>query len=199
MLFRSVLLMFIVFIVCYVFITLEHTIKINKAATALIGGMVMWTLYIFAAAEIVPKIDSDWFECFIDENSALKGISIARQSIKFVTDFQLLEQVGDVAQVVFFLMGAMTIVELIDIHDGFSIITDKITTRSKRKLLVLLVIISFFLSSIIDNLTTAIVMIALLNKLVVDKSERWWFAGIIILAANSGGAWSPIGDVTTIL
>ena len=93
----------------------------------------------------------------------------------------------------------MTVVELIDVHNGFSLITDKITTKNKKKLLWLLVGVSFILSAIIDNLTTAIVMIALLNKIIPDKQERWWYACIIIIAANSGGAWSPIGDVTTIL
>lgn len=194
-----VVLMGILFLLGYVLISLEHTIKINKAAIALVMSMLLWTLYIFAAPAIVPKLEADWFQCFISDNEGLQNLPLAQQAVQFVIDFQLLEHVGDVGEIVFFLMGAMTIVELIDVHGGFSIITDKITTRNKKKLLWLLVLVSFCLSAVIDNLTTAIVMIALLNKIVPDKQERWWFASMVIIAANSGGAWSPIGDVTTIL
>lgn len=194
-----VILMSILFLLGYVLISLEHTIKVNKAAIALVMSMTLWTLYIFAAPFIVPKMDADWFRCFLEDNSGLTNLSVSQQAVRFVVDFQLIEHVGDVSEIVFFLLGAMTIVEMIDIHGGFSLITDKITTRNKKKLLWLLVFVSFFLSAVIDNLTTAIVMIALLNKIIPDKMERWWYASIIIIASNSGGAWSPIGDVTTIL
>lgn len=194
-----VVLMGILFLLGYVLISLEHTIKVNKAAIALVMSMVLWTLYIFAAPAIVPRLDSDWFKCFLEDNGGLSNLSVSQQAVRFVIDFQLIEHVGDVAEIVFFLLGAMTIVEMIDVHGGFSLITDKITTRNKKKLLWLLVFVSFFLSAIIDNLTTAIVMMALLNKIIPDKQERWWYASIIIIASNSGGAWSPIGDVTTIL
>lgn len=194
-----VILMTIIFLLGYLLISLEHSIKINKAAIALVMSMSLWTIYIFAAPAIVPNLEADWFRCFIEDNGGLTNLSVTQQAIRFVVDFQLIEHVGDVAEIVFFLLGAMTIVEMIDMHGGFSLITDKITTRNKKKLLWLLVFVSFFLSAIIDNLTTAIVMIALLNKIVPDKIERWWYASIIIIAANSGGAWSPIGDVTTIL
>ena len=118
---------------------------------------------------------------------------------EFISHNQLLEHLGEISEILFFLMGAMTIVELVDKHDGFTIITDKITTTDKRKLLWIISIITFFLSAVLDNLTTAIVMVALLRKLIHNRNERWFFGGMVILAANAGGAWSPIGDVTTIM
>jgi Na+/H+ antiporter NhaD/arsenite permease-like protein len=109
----------------------------------------------------------------------------------------LLLHLGDLSQILFFLLGAMTIVELIDAHDGFEIITKRITTRNKKKLLWIIGLLSFFLSAVLDNLTTSIVMISLIRKLIADRQDRMLFAGAIIIAANAGGAWSPIGDVTT--
>lgn len=155
------------FIIGYVAIALEHTIKINKAASALITGVVCWTFYIL-----------------FTENKEV------------VTD-NLLHHLGDLSQILFFLLGAMTIVELIDAHDGFEIITKRITTKNKKKLLWIIGLLSFFLSAVLDNLTTSIVMISLVRKLMVSKENRLLFAGAIIISANAGGAWSPIGDVTT--
>jgi Na+/H+ antiporter NhaD/arsenite permease-like protein len=109
----------------------------------------------------------------------------------------LLHHLGDIASILFFLLGAMTIVELIDSHDGFDIITQKITTSSKSKLLLIITTLTFFLSSLLDNLTTAIVMTSLCSKILSVKEDRLWFAGMIVIAANAGGAWSPLGDVTT--
>lgn len=103
----------------------------------------------------------------------------------------------DIASILFFLLGAMTIVELVDAHGGFSVITDKITTTNTAKLLWIVSLITFFFSAALDNLTTSIVMISVIRKLIADKQTRWFFAGFIIIAANAGGAWSPIGDVTT--
>jgi Na+/H+ antiporter NhaD/arsenite permease-like protein len=110
---------------------------------------------------------------------------------------ELLHHLSEISSILFFLLGAMTIVELIDAHEGFSIITDKIVTRKKVKLLWIISILTFFFSAALDNLTTSIVMISLLRKLIDDKYDRWFFAGIVIVAANAGGAWSPIGDITT--
>ena len=104
---------------------------------------------------------------------------------------------GEIASILFFLLGAMTIVELIDSHNGFDIITQKIKTTSKSKLLLLIITITFFLSALLDNLTTAIVMTSLCSKLLSEKEDRLWFVGLIVIAANAGGAWSPLGDVTT--
>lgn len=112
---------------------------------------------------------------------------------------ELIDHLGDTCEILVFLIGAMTIVDLIDRYGGFGIITDQITTRNKHKLLWLLSIITFFMSAALDNMTTTIIMVMLLRRLIADKAERWIFAGVIVIAANSGGAWSPIGDVTTIM
>ena len=166
----AMIVMVVVFVIGYFFIAMEHTFKINKSATALLLAVAMWTLYV-----------------------AIGGFHAGENHEV------LIEALGDTAEILFFLLGAMTIVETIDQHGGFSIITDRITTKSKRKLLWVISILTFFMSAVLDNLTTSIVMCALLRKLVSDKRDRWLFGGAVILAANSGGAWSPIGDVTTIM
>lgn len=164
------------FIIGYGCIALEHPLKVNKTASALLLGVLLWTLYAFsgnAFAEFIPA-GSSW------------------QS-------ELTHHLGTTAEIVFFLLGAMTIVTLVDEYQGFKIITDLIKTRNKKKLLWILSLITFFMSAILDNMTTAIVMCALLRTIIADQKERWLFAGMVILAANAGGAWSPIGDVTTIM
>ena len=165
-----------VFIVGYTCIALEHPLKVNKTATALLLGVLLWTMYSFSHAQ---------FAGLIPEGSTWTN--------------ELTHHLGSTAEIVFFLLGAMTIVTLVDEYQGFRIITDLITTRDKKKLLWTLSIITFFFSAVLDNMTTAIVMCALLRKLIADQKERWLFAGMVILAANAGGAWSPIGDVTTIM
>ena len=162
-------LMIIVFVLGYMAIALEHSIKVDKAASALIIGGLGWALYAFSGVDAHHIND------------------------------HLSHHLVDIAEILFFLLGAMTIVELIDAHEGFSIITDKITTNKRVALLWILSIITFFFSAALDNLTTAIVMAALLTKLIKDKEDLWMFAGMVILSANAGGAWSPIGDVTTIM
>jgi Na+/H+ antiporter NhaD/arsenite permease-like protein len=117
----------------------------------------------------------------------------------WVTHHELLHHIGEIAAIIFFLMGAMTIVEMVDSYEGFRIITDKITTTRRVKLLWVTSILTFFMSAVLDNLTTSIVMVALLRKLISDQHDRWFYAGMVIVAANAGGAWSPIGDVTTIM
>jgi len=164
----------LVFVIGYAFIALEHPVKIDKAASALIMGMIAWTLYAF-----VPGVD---------HHMLMHGAE---------GEGGLYHHLFDIASILFFLLGAMTIVELVDAHEGFSIITDGIKTKSKVKLVWIISLITFFMSSVLDNLTTAIVMISLLRKLIDDKETRWLFAGLVIIAANAGGAWSPIGDVTT--
>ena len=168
-----------IFIVGYFFIAMEHPFKINKTATALALGTFLWTVFVFCGAITQPGMDSEAWHGFISEH--------------------LVENLGETAEIVFFLLGAMTIVTLIEDYQGFRVITDKITTTNKKKLLWILSILTFFLSALLDNMTTAIVMIALLRKLIADQKERWLYAGMVILAANAGGAWSPIGDVTTIM
>jgi len=164
------LLIIVIFVIGYACIALEHPLKINKTATALLLGVLVWTILALS--------------------HALPGNIISAE---------LVENLGETAEIVFFLLGAMTIVTLIEDYQGFRVITDKITTTNKKKLLWVLSILTFFLSALLDNMTTAIVMIALLRKLIADRKERWLYAGMVILAANAGGAWSPIGDVTTIM
>jgi Na+/H+ antiporter NhaD/arsenite permease-like protein len=161
------LLLVLVFVLGYAAIAFEHPIKINKAASALITGVICWTLLIL--------FGHDTHEI----------------------NLQLEEHMGELSGILFFLLGAMVIVELVDAHDGFDIITDKIKTRNPAKLLWTIGFITFFLSAALDNLTTTIVMISLIRKILKDQKDRLFFAGIIVVAANAGGAWSPLGDVTT--
>lgn len=157
----------VVFVVAYGAIALEHLIKISKSASALLGAGVLWTVYAVSVGDA-------------DEVGG-----------------QLSESVMTTAQIVFFLIGAMTIVEVVDAHNGFEVITKRIRTSKLSTLMWLVGFITFFLSAILDNLTTTIVMISLMRKILSKHEDRLFFAGIIVIAANSGGAWSPIGDVTT--
>lgn len=160
-------LLIIIFVLGYSAIALEHSLKLNKAASALLTGVICWTIYIFSGhphEEVVSE---------------------------------LLVHFGNISSILFFLLGAMTIVELIDSHNGFEIITSRITTTSKTRLLFIISLLTFFLSALLDNLTTSIIMTSLSAKLLRSKEDRLWFASMIIIAANAGGAWSPMGDVTT--
>ncbi|MDZ7848581.1 MAG: sodium:proton antiporter NhaD [Owenweeksia sp.] len=189
------ILMVVIFVIGYAAIALEHNIRIDKAASALITGVLCWTIYILGAQQIVDfsSIPEYISQMFFDE-----GIQVQENMVThYVTEFQILEHLGEISSILFFLLGAMTIVELVDSHEGFSVITDRIRTTSKRKLLWIIGILTFFFSAALDNLTTSIVMISLLRKLIADKEDRWLFAGMVVISANAGGAWSPIGDVTT--
>lgn len=190
------ILMVVIFVLGYAAIAMEHSIRIDKAASALITGVLCWTVYVLGAQgivdfEAIPHFVTQMFfeEAHISEQSEL--------ITHYVTEFQILEHLGEIASILFFLLGAMTIVELIDSHEGFAVITDRIRTTNKKKLMWIIGLLTFFFSAALDNLTTSIVMISLLRKLVADKDDRWLFAGLVIIAANAGGAWSPIGDVTT--
>lgn len=175
-------LMTLVFVLGYLCIAFEHSLRVDKAASALLTAVLTWTVLVLGADTILPALD-------------MAGHG-ADGRITFVTT-ELRHHLGEIAEILFFLLGAMTIVELVDAHEGFTVITDRITTSSRIRLLWLIGFITFFLSAMLDNLTTTIVMISLLRKLVADPKERWLFAGIVVIAANAGGAWSPIGDVTT--
>ena len=192
-------LILILFIVGYLIIALEHPLRVDKTATALVLGMLMWVLYAIGADSIVPAVSGPELEAHIADNPSLVAQGSYHQALDYIINVDIVEHLGDIAQTVLFLLGAMTIVELIDVHDGFTVITSRISTRNRRKLLWVMAWITFLLSAVLDNLTTTIVMLALLRKFVPHKRERWLYAGVIIIAANSGGAWSPIGDVTTIL
>jgi len=187
------LLMVVVFILGYLAIALEHPIKIDKAASALLIGSITWTIFALGADTILDG--SKLYEEFVTTQTMLGEDT---DKLHYVTH-GLGHHLSEIAEILFFLLGAMTIVELIDAHEGFALITDRINTANKVKLVWVLSLLTFFLSAALDNLTTAIVMSALLKKLIKSKEDLWLFAGMIIIAANAGGAWSPIGDVTTIM
>ena len=179
-----------IFIIGYFFIAMEHPFKINKSATALALGTILWAFFAFCENTFLGTVASP------EEVASITGDPEGWH--KFLGS-HLIDHLGETAEIVFFLLGAMTIVTLIDDYQGFRVITDSIKTNNKKKLLWVVSILTFFLSALLDNMTTAIVMVALLRKIIADKKERWLFAGMVILAANAGGAWSPIGDVTTIM
>lgn len=160
------------FIIGYVCIAFEHPLKINKTASALITGVICWAIYALSAV--------------------FHGTHDSHEIVE-----QLSHHLAPIAEILFFLMGAMTIVELVDTHQGFAIITKRITTRNAVALMWIICFVSFFLSSVLDNLTTTIVMVSLLRKLVQNQQQRLLYVGMVVIAANAGGAWSPIGDVTT--
>jgi len=190
------ILMVVIFVLGYVAIALEHPLKVDKAASALLIGTLCWVAYILDVESILNMGFSISWKEFQALYPTLTGLEGMRH---FIVDYEIIHHIGEIAEILFFLLAAMTIVEVIDQHQGFKVITDKINTTQKIKLLWLLSILTFFMSALLDNLTTTIVMVALLRKLVSDKETRWFFASMVVLAANAGGAWSPIGDVTTIM
>ena len=190
----------IIFITGYLFIAFEHVSNVNKTAAALVTGVLCWTLLVFSEPS-AALIESNLFNTAIqmisiEEGTGFLSLSKADQFKEFVL-FELNHHLSAIAQIILFLLGAMTIVELVDAHHGFRFITDRIRTRDPRALLWIIGLVSFFLSAILDNLTTSIVMVSLIRKLVHEKERRMVFAGVIIIAANAGGAWTPIGDITT--
>ncbi len=194
--------MVVVFVLGYIGIALEHPLKVDKAATALIIGALTWTIYVLGSTEILSMVDSSGkgiSSAWAKYLSANPDANNHEGMVHFIGHSEILHHLGEIAEILFFLLGAMTIVEIVDHHKGFNIITSRITTTNKVKLLWILSFLTFFMSAVLDNLTTTIVMVALLRKLIQDKQTRWFFASIVVLAANAGGAWSPIGDVTTIM
>lgn len=185
-----------VFLVGYACIAFESSLKVNKAATALLMCVVCWSLYMFGSPDYVLQFHSEEFARFFAAFHLDDKVAAARQ---FVTQDVLLDHLGDTCEILFFLIGAMTIVEVVDSNGGFDFVRSKLTTRGKKALLWRIVLITFFLSAVLDNLTTSIVMIMVLRKIVPDRNDRLIYASLIVLAANSGGAFSPIGDVTTIM
>ena len=191
------ILMIVVFVLGYLAIALEHKIKVDKAASALLIGVVTWAIYALNATEILNLgINHAW-------NDLIAGYTMSPEHLNGLANHFVKHELGhhliEISEILFFLLGAMTIVEVVDHHQGFKIITDKITTTNKVKLLWIIGVLTFFMSAALDNLTTTIVMITLLKKLIDDKETRWLYASIVVLTANAGGAWSPIGDVTTIM
>lgn len=192
-------LMLLIFLVGYAMIALEHPLKMNKAGTALLLGSVLWVIYAFAAPGLIPEASGETFKAFLTQNPELGQLPYAEQCLQFVTSYQIPHSLGEICSTLIFLIGAMTIVELIDAHGGFDFITRFVTAREKRRLLSMVALVTFFMSAVLDNLTTTIVMVMLIRKLVDDTHDRLIFGSMIVIAANSGGAWSPIGDVTTIM
>ena len=181
--------MVIVFLVGYLMIALEHPLKINKAGTALLIGTILWVMYTYAAPFFIPRASAEEFSLFLESFPSLGSLTFKEQCTRFVVEHQVLDSIGEIAETLIFLIGAMITVELIDAHGGFMFITNHITTKKKKKLLALIAVITFFMSAVLDNLTTSIVMIMLIRKLLGNYKERWVFGSIIIIAANSGGAW----------
>ncbi len=191
------IIMAVIFVLGYTFIALEHPIKIDKAATALLMGTVLWAVYALNGTEVLSLNFSRAWLHFIEE---FPDLANSTEGVRqFIVHHDVLEHLADISTILFFLLGAMTIVEIVDQHDGFRIITDRIKTTNKVKLLWILSVLTFFMSAVLDNLTTTIVIIALLRKLIGDQKTRWFFAAMVVVAANAGGAFSPIGDVTTIM
>ncbi|MDN4166485.1 sodium:proton antiporter NhaD [Cytophagales bacterium LB-30] len=190
-----------VFIVGYLLIAFEHTIRINKTATAIITGVLCWTIFMMVPPEnsIVNAPSYQHFLIQLEHEKGAEAVANLSQ-ISLVKEYvvlQLGEHLAEISQILFFLLAAMTIVELIDAHKGFHFITSRIRTQNPVRLLWIVVWVTFFLSAVLDNLTTSIVMVSMIRKLLPNKVMRWFFAGMIIVAANAGGAWTPMGDVTT--
>lgn len=181
------------FVMGYLCIALESGLKVNKAAIALLMCVGCWTLYMGDAETYLNALHGAEYQKFLAETANPDNAVSA-----FVSKV-LLEHMGDTCEILFFLMGAMTIVEIVDANGGFNFVSEKLNTRSKRSLMWRVAFVTFFLSAILDNLTTSIVMVMVLRKLVHNHHDRMIYASLVILAANSGGAFSPIGDVTTIM
>ena len=190
-----------VFIIGYLLIAFEHPLKVNKTATALITGVLCWTLFILSSPSS-QLISSQEFINFTEKLRLDLGLErfSALSNTDLFKDFvihELAHHLTAIAEILFFLLGAMTIVELIDAHHGFRFITEKIKTQNPKKLLWIVCWVAFFLSAVLDNLTTTIVMVSLIRKLVPNQQLKLFFIGMIVIAANAGGAWTPMGDVTT--
>ncbi|HIT83582.1 MAG TPA: sodium:proton antiporter NhaD [Candidatus Avibacteroides faecavium] len=184
------------FLIGYAFIAMESTTKINKAAIALLMCVTCWVLYMLGAQDFLNLMHPSEFGAALSE---MGDATISSLVSSFVADNVLIPHLGSTSETIFFLLGAMTVVEVVDSNGGFNFVKSWLRTRSKRKLLWAVVFLTFFLSAVLDNLTTSLVMIAILRKLVPEHKDRIIYAAMVILAANAGGAFSPIGDVTTIM
>jgi len=179
----------LIFVIGYLSITLEHPLKLDKTVPALIMAALIW-------AVLAIGFHAGWFNV-IDTHENVFSFLTGGEAAEHGFENTLLHHLGKTAEILVFLIGAMTIVEIIDLHRGFEILKGAVNTKSKKKLLWIIGILAFVLSAIIDNLTATIVLVTLLRKLIHNKEERLWYAAMVVIAANAGGAWSPIGDVTT--
>ncbi len=183
-------IMAIVFVLGYLAIALEFNIHVDKAASAILTAILLWTLMVIGGDVLFAD------QLANSAHAVAEGANHASPVSAFING-ELREQLAEIAEILFFLIGAMLIVETVDAHDGFEVITDRIVTTNAMTLLWVIGSLAFFMSALLDNLTTTIVMISLLRKLIADKELRWWYVGMVVVSANAGGAWSPIGDVTT--
>ena len=191
--------MIIVFVLGIVAIALEEKTKVNKAAVALFMAMSMWTMLMVGAHDILIVRENVLFADFLKQFPNIAALPEVEQIIRFITEHTIIERLGDVSETLFFVMASMLIVNIVDKHGGFQVMTNDIRTTNKRKLLWIICFCTFFFSALLDNLAASIVIIAVLRKLVPEKTDRLKYACMVIIAANAGGSWSPIGDVTTIL
>lgn len=179
----------LIFVIGYLSITLEHPLRLDKTVPALIMAALIWAL-------LAIGFNTDWFDV-IDTEGHVFDRMLGGEAAIHGFENTLLHHLGKTSEILIFLIGAMTIVEIIDLHRGFEVLKGAVRTKSKKKLLWIIGVLAFILSAIIDNLTATIVLVTLLRKLIQDKNERLWYAAMVVIAANAGGAWSPIGDVTT--
>ncbi|BAG83706.1 sodium:proton antiporter NhaD [Candidatus Azobacteroides pseudotrichonymphae] len=184
------ILMIVTFIIGYACIALENLLHIHKTATALLLAILLWIFFALGDWSSSPVYGSFLSYC---EHYSCPNFAT------WLAHVPLVERLGEVSEILFFLLGAMTIVEIVDVYGGFRLITDKINTTQKVSLLWIIGLLTFVMSAVLDNLTTSIVIVALLRKLISNKKERWFFGSMVVLAANAGGTWSPIGDITTIM
>jgi Na+/H+ antiporter NhaD/arsenite permease-like protein len=189
-------LMAIIFLLGYAGIVFEHKIKINRAGIALVMGALMWAIYALNGTSILSLgYSQNWLE-FISRHPEQ---ATPEMTMNFITEHELFFYLSRIASIFLFLIAAMGIVEVVDRFHGFRVITDQITTRNRFKLMWILTLLTFFMSAVLDNVTTTAVMITLTRKFMRKPENRWIFAGLIVIAANMGGAWSPIGDITTVM
>ena len=188
----------IIFILGILAIALEDGIRINKAATAVGMCILLWFVFLLDATCIFQSHPPKYLQEFLRAFPMYGELSVATQAYEFI-EFRIIESLGDVSTTLFFVLASMAIIDLIDSHGGFDVITNSIKTNKKRKLLWILSFITFFMSALLGNLATVIVMVAIARKLIPIKKERLIYSCMLIISANAGGSWSPIGDVTTLL
>ena len=182
-------LIILIFVIGYLSITLEHPLRLDKTVPALLMAALIWGV-------LAVGFHAGWFDV-IDTYDKVFNFASGGEQAEHGFENTLLHHLGKTSEILIFLIGAMTIVEIIDLHRGFEILKSAVRTKSKKRLLWIIGILAFILSAIIDNLTATIVLVTLLRKLIIQREERLWFAAMVVIAANAGGAWSPIGDVTT--
>lgn len=188
----------LIFLAGILAIAFEDKIRVNKAAVAVGMSVILWTIFLLGGLEYFTSLSPDGKSVLNDLFLGFSNLS-EREQFSHFYEYNLVESLGDVSTTLFFVLSSMAIVEIIDSHGGFEVITSYIKTRNKRKLLWIFSLMAFFLSAVLGNIATVIVIVAIIKKLVPHKADRFIFISMLVIAANSGGSWSPIGDVTTLL